>query len=190
MSINKLLLRSAILLAAPLAAFAQAGETDAGEVAALGGGTFGIGAQPAVAGSAGTSFSRHGMALLETTYMPMGNYTIQSWPDRSTVKRSYVFDFGFDIHIRIPVGKRWEPYGIAGAGLLWNIVRQNDVDAHGVQVVRQWDQFNGALHTGAGVRYYIGENWGIRPQFKVIVSKQVYSQLMVGVFYVTPPDWP
>jgi hypothetical protein len=122
--------------------------------------------------------------------MPLGNRTIQSWPDRAFVNRSYLIDFGVDFHVRIPVGKHWAPYGIAGTGLLWNLVRADLVNAKGLTVVRHFDQFNGALHTGGGLRYYVNQNWGIRPEVKVIVSKHVYTMIAVGIFYVTPTNWP
>ena len=193
---NKLASRAAgIILAgvwgltSPVAS-AQSGETDAGEVAALGGIAFETGTKPALTGSTGISISRYAMAVFDTSFLPLGQHTIQSWPDRSTVDKSYLFDFGLDFHIRIPVKARWAPYGIAGAGLLWNRVRQNAVGPNGVAVVNHYEQFNGALHTGAGLRYYVGQNWGIRPEVKVIVSKHTYTQVLMGIFYVTPSNWP
>ena len=184
-----------ILLAAwwsvPQMASAQSGETDgSGEVAVLGGGAFGIGGRPAVMGSAGVAISRYGMLMVDTSFNPMGSYTIQPWPARSTVDRSLLYDFGLDFHVRIPVGERWAPYGIAGVGLLWDLVRQHTVDAQGQSLVNHFNQFNGAFHTGAGLRYYVGKTWGIRPEVRVIVSKQIYTQVMMGIFYVTPPNWP
>jgi hypothetical protein len=160
-------------------------ESDNGEVAALGGVTLGAGTQPAVIASAGIGFSKYGMGMFSIGFSPLGQSTIQPWPAHVTVDRSLLYDFGADFHLRIPVGERWAPYGIAGAGLLWNTIRQNTA-AGG----RHFDQFNGALHTGAGVRFYVNKSWGIRPEVKVVVSKQIYTQLMFGFFYVTPPSWP
>lgn len=180
---------AAAILAIAVAAHAQV-EPDSGEVAVLGGTTLGGGAHAAVTGSAGIAISRYGMGLLSVTFMPLGHDTIQPWPASSTVNRSFVYDFGVDFHVLIPVKPRVAPYIIAGCGLLWNTVRQHTLDSNGLTVVRHYDQFNGALHTGAGLRYYLGEGWGIRPEVKVIVSKQVYTQVMIGFFYVTPAGWP
>jgi len=176
----------------PAVASAQRPEGDSGEISAIGGiaGGSGLGVQPTVAGSAGYAFSKWGMALFDTSFIPMGNHTIQSWPAPADVRRSWTLDFGMDIHIRIPVKARWEPYGIAGAGCLWNSLRANAVDLNGLAVERHFSQVNGALHTGGGFRYYVRESWGIRSEVKVIVSKQIYTQMLMGVFYVTPPNWP
>lgn len=186
---------SGILLAVPWAlglppASAQSGDRETGEVAAYGSVGFGAGTQPAVGGSAGVAFSRYGMVLIDASFMPLGKYTIQPWPARSTVQRSFLYDFAMDFHIRIPVKDRWEPYAIAGAGVLWNPLKQNSVDSSGVAVINSYSQCNGAFHTGAGLRYFIGKNWGIRPEVKVIVSKATYTRISMGFFYVTPPDWP
>ena len=180
---------------APSRAFAQFGGSDHGELSArggiaFGGGSGGIGAQPLVAGSAGAAFSRYAMVLLDTSYMPLGQHTIQGWPARETVDRSHLLDFAIDFHIRIPIKERMAPYAIVGAGLLWNMVRQNTSGAAGIPVTNHYDQFNGALHTGGGLRYYVGENWGFRPEVKVMVSKQVYTCVSFGVFYVVPAFWP
>jgi len=190
MSQGRFAWRATMIMAVAIAAHAQSGDPDPGELAVLGGGTFGAGTHGAVAGSAGLAISRYGMGMFNFTFMPIGNHTIQPWPDRSTVDRSFVYDFGVDFHIRIPIRHRWAPYAIVGGGLLWDTVRQNTVNFRDTPVVRHYDQFNGALHTGGGVRYYVGESWGIRPEVKVIVSKQIYTQVMMGFFYVTPAGWP
>ncbi|MCX6630180.1 MAG: hypothetical protein NTW28_21390, partial [Candidatus Solibacter sp.] len=60
----------------------------------------------------------------------------------------------------------------------------------GIAVVSHYSDFDFGFHTGAGLRYYVRENWGIRPELKVIVSKQTYTRLSVGIFYVLPAGWP
>jgi len=185
-----------VLLAFPPSwANAQAGGDDHGEVSAQGGVTFGggspgIGAQPTVTAASGAAFSRYGMVLIGATYMPLGNHTIQNWPSPDTINRSHLMDFGVDFHIRIPVRDKWEPYFIAGGGVLWNFLQAESVNSAGARVVKQYDQVNGAFHTGGGVRYYVGEQWGIRPEVKVIVSKQIYTSISMGVFYSLPAGWP
>jgi hypothetical protein len=173
-------------------AFAQSGEDDVGELAVLGGAAVGgaSGTQATVTGGAGLAFSRYGMVLVDTMFMPLDHRTIQPWPDRGTVHRSDLLDFGLDFHIRFPVKPRLAPYAILGGALLWDILRQDTVDRRGRPLVRHFDQFNGALHTGGGLRYYIGESWGIRPEVKVIVSKHVYTLVQIGVFWVVPTNWP
>ena len=171
-------------------AFGQSGYTDAGELSIFGGGSFGAGTHGAVGGAAGVAISRYGMLLLETSYMPLGSHTIQPWPPQGTVARSHLWDIALDAHIRIPVKDRWEPYAILGTGLLWNTVRQQSLDSTGAAIIHNYDQFNGAFHTGGGVRYFIGKSWGVRPEIKAIITRHTYTQASIGIFYVTNGEWP
>ena len=166
----------------PSVGSAQSGDPEHGELAAFGAVATGAGTQPVVGASAGAAFSRYGMGLFEFSFMPLGRNTIQPWPDPATLRSSLLYDFAVEFHVRIPVKDRWEPYAIAGTGLLWNVVKQD--------AGRNFNQFNAALHTGGGVRCFVGKSWGFRPEVKVIVSKAVYTRVSLGVFYVTPPDWP
>jgi hypothetical protein len=181
----------AVFACAITGAFAQAGQTDVGEISGFGGFTLGTGGtHAAVGGGAGIAVSRYGMMLFETSFMPLGHSTIQGWPAQSAVTRSHLWDFALDSHIRVPIKDRWEPYVILGTGILWNVVRQQAVNANGAAVTYNLDQFNGVFHTGAGLRYYVGRSWGIRPEVKVIVTQRTYTRLSIGIFYVTPPEWP
>jgi hypothetical protein len=181
---------SASCIFVPSALLAQPGEGDEGEVTAFAGGVFGLGSHPTVGGSAGVRIMPHALALIEGSYTPLGQYTIQPWPERSTVVRSHLTDFDFSIHIPVTIKEKWSPYGIVGVGLLWDALHQNSVDSHGVAVTYGYNQFNAAFETGAGLRYYIRDNWGIRPELKVIISKQTYTRVSIGIFYVVPSNWP
>ena len=190
-----------LFLILPSMAHAQSDETDVGEAAAFGGGTFGLGgAQPAVGGSSGTAFSRYGMFLMEVAYSPLKNDTMR----RRTgppVEGSNLFDFNGSAHIRIPVRERWAPYAILGAGLLFNPFRAvllppGPTDPSTGEPTRPGgatfavDEFNFAFHTGGGLRWYVRPEWGIRPELKVIVSNRTYTRFTVGIFYTLPVGWP
>ena len=139
------ILVAAICMCSSVAAIAQPSETDEGEVAAFGGGAFGLGSHPTVGGSAGTVISRYALILFEGAYTPLGQYTIQPWPERSTVSHSQLTDFNVSVHIRIPIKERWSPYAIAGVGLLWDALRQNSVGPYGNAVTYGYNQFNAAF---------------------------------------------
>ncbi len=137
-----------------------------------------------VGGSSGVAISRYGMMLVEASYQPLGSHTIRPGLDPSTVRDSHLWNFDLDFHIRIPVSERWQPYGIAGVGLLWDHFHQDALGPQGNAVTHHVDQFNAAFVTGGGLQYQLADNWGIRPQIKVIVSKQTYVQMSIGIYYV------
>ena len=173
----------ALYIVAPPIVSAQAGSPDTGELAVFGGGTFGMGSHPAVGGSAGKAFSRYAMMVIDAAYQPLGQNALQSSISPSTVRDSHLWDFDFNIHIRVPVNDRWEPYGIAGVGFLWNHASQNLAAPEGNTLAHNLDHFSGSFVTGGGLRYYVRENWGIQPEVKVIVSTRVFTRVSVGVFY-------
>jgi hypothetical protein len=167
--------------------FAQVSATEDGEVSAYGGGTFGAGAHALVGGGSGLAFSRHGMVFLEGSYSPMGHDILWERHDARSPQDSHLFDVMVSTHIRFPIRDRWAPYALVGGGLAFNTFRA--YAGPGGALIRLED-FKAAFQTGGGVRYYIGENWGIRPEFKVVVSTRTYTRASIGVFYTLPPNWP
>lgn len=182
---SQLILALALCMFAPAAMLGQSADTNTGEIAIFGGGGFGMGTHPVVGGSSGIAFSRYGVALIEAAFMPLGRETVRR--REGPVQDSRLFDFNGSFHIRIPVRDRWAPYAILGGGLLFDSFSTVSTPERGGIAI---DEFNFGFHTGAGVRFYIRNGWGIRPEFKVIVSNRTYTRLTVGLFYTTPPDWP
>jgi hypothetical protein len=166
--------------------FGQPGQTDAGEVAVFGGGAIGLGAHPSVGGSTGVSFSQHGMALIEAAFSPMGQSTLRPPPPTVAQQESRLFDFNVNFHIKVPLWERLVPYAIVGGGLLWNSYRYTT----GSQAWLDSSEVNFGFHTGGGVRYYLRQNFGIRPECRIIVSTRTQVRLNVGFFYHLPSDWP
>ncbi len=175
------------LACAPAVLRGQAAEPEVGEVALHGGGNFGAGTHVSVGGSSGFAFSRRGMAFLEATYTQMGRDILWRRADVQSPQESRLFEFMASTHIRFPVGERWAPYAILGGGLLFNSFRAYSGPQGALIGI---EDFKFGVQSGGGVRYYIGENWGVRPEFKVIVSSRTYTRMTIGVFYNLPTHWP
>jgi hypothetical protein len=167
--------------------FGQTSASEEGEVSVYGGGMFGAGTHPTVGGSSGWGFSRHGMAFLEASYSQMGHDILWQRHDVQSPQGSHLFDFMFSTHIRFPIRDRWAPYGLIGGGLAFNTFSAY-AGPQGALIGIQ--DFKMAFQAGGGVRYYVGENWGIRPEVKVIVSSRTFTRVAIGVFYNLPPNWP
>ena len=172
------------LAVAPL--FGQSAEEDVGEIDGFAGGSFGAGTRGVVGAGAGVALSRHGVAVLEGMYMPLGREILWRRSDIQRPQDSYLLNLGLSFQIRFPVGDRWAPYGIVGTGLLYNAYR---APAGTAGRLTNMQDFKGEFHTGAGVRYYVGDKWGIRPEIKVIISSRTFTTASVGVFYLLPSNW-
>ncbi len=175
------------LLAVTQGLFAQVSATNDGELSVYGGGTFGMGTHGFVGGGTGLGFSRYGMAFIEASYSPLGHEVL--WPRRDvqSPQQSHLFDVMATTHIRIPIRERWAPYGLIGGGLVFNKFRAYS-GPQGALI--GMDDFKVAFQTGGGVRYYVGENWGIRPEFRIVFSTRTYTRMAIGVFYNVPANWP
>jgi hypothetical protein len=165
----------------------QSGDNDTGEASVFGGGSFGLGTHPVVGGDSGFAFSRYAMFLFGGSFTPMGNDILWQRPDIKSPQDGNLYDFNTSIHIRVPVRDKWAPYAILGGGLLFNSYNAA-IGPQGALI--RVEDFKFGFHTGGGVRYYVRENWGIRPEFRVIVSSRTYTRFTVGVFFTFPSLWP
>ena len=100
------------IVVAPSALVAQSDSTREGELSAYGGAVFGIGSHPAVGAGTGAAFARYATALIEISYMPLSSDTLLSTPLPGVYRSSGLYDFSLCADIRIPVRKRWTPYGL------------------------------------------------------------------------------
>jgi hypothetical protein len=155
---------------------------DGGEVSAMSGVVFpGIGPRPIVSGSAGADVTRYAMVLGEAAMMPISSQTLLP-AHAFTVRGSSLYDFNIALQVRIPV-KRWEPYGMLGAGVLMNPYTAGFLGPNGnvVYVGERHSKF--ALEGGAGCRYYVGEKWGVRAEYRYTSSARNFNRIQGGVFY-------
>jgi opacity protein-like surface antigen len=180
-------LTALFLTFAPVALHGQSSETDVGEVALHAGGTFGAGTHGTVGASSGFAFSPRGMAFLDANYTWMAHDILWKRPGVQSPQDSRLFEFMATTHIRFPVTNRIAPYAILGGGLLFNTFRAYSGPQGALIGI---DDFKFGAQGGGGVRFYLGENWGIRPEFKVTVSSQTYTRMSIGVFYNIPSFWP
>jgi opacity protein-like surface antigen len=179
---------TAIALAACPLHGQERGDAGGGEFSAMGGLVAGgLGTRPILAGSAGVGFSRYLMGLLETSVIPMNNQTLI--PARADqVKGSVLFDFNFALQVRIPI-KKWEPYGAFGTAVLMNPYTGGFVGPSGAVAYVGQRHSKFGLEVGAGCRYYVRDNWGIRAEYRYTSSSKDFNRVLGGVFYQLEGNW-
>ncbi len=151
----------------------------------------GFGIHPVVGATTGASWGRWGTAAIDISFMPMGSDTLRKVAPVADLKNSFLYDFSLNFRIGPThrTGRRISPYGIVGGGLLYARYDALDSRRSGVQYSSR-STTNFGFNTGGGVSYYIGENWGIRPEVKVCVSARTFVQVSFGVFAVVSNiDW-
>jgi opacity protein-like surface antigen len=156
---------------------AQPGETDLGEVSAFGGVSTGaLGNHGTVGGSAGLALAKYAIAQFEASYLPLGERTLVVRSGQ-LARSSGLYDFDFAVHVRVPVGRQIEPYAILAPALLYNRyhLQSGSTDAR--------SDVKFGFETGAGLRYYVAHNWGVRGEYRYTIATQNFGRLVGGVFY-------
>ena len=169
---------------------AQTGQSGAGELTGYTGVTFAsIDAHPAVGASSGLTLSRHSAALLDLCYMPLGSATLQSYPGRTLVRNSGLYDLSLNAHIRIPLGEKWEPYGIIGGAVLFSTYQLASRARPGEVAYAGRSDTDLGFETGGGLRYFVRDNWGVRTELRYTVSHRSFGRMLAGVFYQFDREW-
>jgi len=163
-------------------AYPQPGESGQGEVAIYTGlAAGGVGTHPAVGASTGLSLSRYVTGLFDASYSPLGSDTLR-YSSKLVAKTSRLYDINFSVQVRLPIMERWEPYAMLGAAMLYNTYQAQAVQPGGATFVSRNDLKFG-FETGGGVRYYHGESWGVRGEYRYTFSTRNFSRILGGVFY-------
>jgi opacity protein-like surface antigen len=162
---------------------AQPAWSNSGEISGYGGGIFGINTHPAVGATSAVAFATYAFLLVDVSYMPLGNDTLRDYRGQFVIQNSALYDFSLSTHIRIPLGAPVEPYLSVGGGLLMCRYAASPLTNGNTAVFSRRSDENFGFHTGAGVRYYIRDTWGIRGEYRATISNRTYSRISVGWFY-------
>jgi opacity protein-like surface antigen len=182
-------LRSLCLAGIAFAAIAPGQHIETSELSAYVGAGLNAGASNAwVGGSTGVSDSKYFMAVLDTSFLPLGTHTLRTGLIGTRTSRLYDFNFGG--HILIPIHHRITPYGLLGAGALWNTYQIAAVHPDGQAYFAGRDDVKFAFHTGAGVRIFVREDFGFRAEYRFTASTQNINRALFGVFYEFGGTWP
>ena len=155
---------------------AAAEPEEAGEFSTYTGVLMGLGARAAVGATTGYYIHNpFAIMLVDVAYSPIGEQTLRP-VDPPGVTGARLYDIGLAFHVPIPLRKRWSPYGIIGGSVLCSTYESVATGKD-----RQSAYFG--FQTGGGVRYFVGEDWGIRSELKVIISHRTFTRLSFGIFY-------
>jgi opacity protein-like surface antigen len=183
------LLLAGIALAPAVLLAQSSGPLETSELGAYGGASFGLGGtHPWVGGTAGVSPSKYFMAVLDSSFMPLGNRTLRTGLVGTSISRLYDFNFGGQI--LIPIHRRFTPYGLLASGILFNTYNVVLTRPDGVAYVVGTSDVKFAFETGGGVRYFVTEGFGVRGEYRFTASTQNFSRVLFGVFYQFNGMWP
>jgi hypothetical protein len=143
----------------------------------------GIGTHGAFGGSFGGALSEHVLAFGEFLYIPLGSSTVRVLGvNQSVSARSFNFDGGLQYQFRkhgVMV-----PYAGVGLGLLHSSASiSNSFSFQGFNFSTGGSSNDFYVNLGGGVRYYVTEQWGFRPEFTIFAGPNTFVRIGAGVFY-------
>jgi len=141
-----------------------------------------------VGGSTGVSTSKYFMALIDTSFLPLGTRTLRT--GLVGTRTSHLYDFNFNGEILIPLHYRVRPYALLGAGILWNTYQIAALNPNGVAYFSGQSDVKFDFQTGGGVRIFAREDFGFRGEYRFTASTRNFNRVLVGVFYQFGGMWP
>jgi hypothetical protein len=143
----------------------------------------GIGTHGALGGSAGAALNERVFAFGEFLYIPLGSSTVTVLGvNRNVSARAFNFDGGLQYQFR-KYGSM-VPYGNLGLGFLHSAAStSNTFSFQGFNFSTGGSSNDFYANLGGGVRYYVTEQWGFRPELTIFAGSNTFVRIGVGVFY-------
>jgi len=143
----------------------------------------GIGTHGAFGGSVGGALSEHVLAYGEFLYIPLGSSSARiNGVNQSVSGRSFNFDGGLQYQFR--KHGSMVPYAGVGLGLLHSSVSSStSFSFQGFNFSAGGSSNDFYANLGGGVRYYMTEQWGFRPEFTIFAGSNTFVRIGAGVFY-------
>jgi Outer membrane protein beta-barrel domain len=142
----------------------------------------GIGSHGSFGGSLGVPVTDKLILSGDLSYIPMGggSATVQG---STTSVGARAFNFNGTLQYQFKQTRAFAPYAGAGLGVLHssfdtssNVLGAPSFSASGSST----DLY---FNIGGGLRYFINDRWGFRPEFMVFAGPNTYVRLAGGIFY-------
>ena len=143
----------------------------------------GIGTHGAFGGSVGGALNERVLVYGEFLYIPLGSSSARiNGVNQSVSGRSFNFDGGLQYQFR--KHGAMVPYAGVGLGLLHSSVSSSSsFSFQGFNFSAGGSSNDFYANLGGGVRYYMTEQWGFRPEFTIFAGSNTFVRIGAGVFY-------
>ena len=160
-------------------------EKEKGQIEATGqiGFVSGIGTHGAFGGSGGTALNEHVLVFGEFLYIPLGSSTVRVLGvNQSVSARGFNFDGGLQYQFR--KNGSMVPYAGVGLGLLHSSASiSTNFSFQGFNFNAGGSSNDFYVNVGGDIRYYVSEQWGVRPELTIFAGPNTFVRIGAGVFY-------
>jgi hypothetical protein len=142
----------------------------------------GIGSHGSFGGSLGVPVSNNLILSGDLSYIPMGgsNVTVQGATSSSSAK---AFNFNGTLQYQFKQQRAIAPYAGAGLGMLHSSFDTSSNIAGAPSFSASGSSTDLYFNIGGGMRYFVNERWGFKPELMIFAGPNTYVRLAGGIFY-------
>ncbi len=138
----------------------------------------GIGTHGSFGGSIGAPISNRLILSGDLSYIPFGGGSVTTF-GTTTSSSSKAFNFNGNLQYQFNPSHSVTPYAGGGLGFLHSSF---DVNSSGTLTV-SGSSTDLYFNVGGGLRYFVKERWGFKPEFMIFAGPNTYVRFAGGLFY-------
>ena len=142
----------------------------------------GIGSHGSFGGSIGTPITDHVILSGDLSYIPLGGGSV-SINGATSSSSAKAFNFNGNLQYQFKPAHAVVPYAGAGLGFLHSSFNSSSNLPGTAAFTAQGGTTDLYFNMGGGLRYFVNERWGFRPELMVFAGSNTYVRLAGGVFY-------
>ena len=176
---GRLIAITAFVFAVSLASYGQDGNVEvAGHVGVVGG----IGSHAVFGGTIGAPVTDKLILLGDLSYIPMGgaSVTINGITTSSSAK---AINFNGTVQYQFTPTRGVVPYAAAGLGFLRSSFETSRSGSGPGTFNVSGSSTDAYFNFGGGLRYYVNERWGFKPDFQFFSGSNTFVRFAGGIFY-------
>jgi len=141
----------------------------------------GIGTHASVAGSVGAAYTERIFFQGELSYIPLGGGSVNLLGVESEGSAKAI-NFNAGAQFLFPRSAAIAPYAGIGLGILRSTASASTTFG-GQTFGSDTSSTDFYVNLGGGVRYYMSDRWGIKPEFMLFAGSETYIRVGAGVFF-------
>jgi hypothetical protein len=142
----------------------------------------GIGSHGSFGGSVGAPISDHLILSGDLSYIPLGGASV-TFNGISSSSSAKAFNFNGNLQYQFKARRATVPYAGVGLGFLHSSFSSSSNVSGAGLMNAQGGSTDMYFNVGGGLRYYVKERWGFRPDFTVFAGSNTYVRFAGGIFY-------
>jgi hypothetical protein len=142
----------------------------------------GIGSHGSFGGSIGAPITDRLILAGDVSYIPMGGASV-TIAGATTSSSSKAFNFNGNLQYQFNAVRAVVPYAGAGLGFVRSSFNSSSTGFGPGSFSVSGSSTDLYFNVGGGIRHYVRERWGFKPEFMVFAGSNTYVRFAGGIFY-------